>query len=128
MPPIKPSQNSRQSESWFLRENLLVRTFLYRRDHPAGVIFDTEPGRPDPLIPDGWYALGWRDNPDELKMSTDEVIEAVVRAELAKQAPDKGKLEAEYELKTGDIPHFAAKEKTLISVLDDSHARERKHK
>lgn len=61
-------------------------------------------------------------------MTTDELIAAVVREELAKQPPDKARLEAEYERKTGDIPHFAAKEKTLISVLDDNRARERSRK
>jgi len=106
-----------------------MRTFRYRRDHPTGVIFSSDGSDPGhERLPDGWYALGWRDNPGELKMTTDEVIEAAVRAELARQPKDKDRLEREYEDKTGDIPHFAAKEKTLISVLDDSHARERKRK
>ena len=61
-------------------------------------------------------------------MTTDQMIEAVVKAELARQPLDKNKLEKEYTDKTGDIPHFAAKPETLISVLDDSHAKERKRK
>ena len=93
-----------------------------------GVIFDTEPGRPDPLIPAGWKSLGWTENRSEVQLTRDELIAAVVKEELAKQANDKGRLEAEYERKTGDIPHFAAREKTLISVLDDNRARERKRK
>lgn len=102
----------------------MSRVFLYHRKHPMGVIFDTLPGQPDPLIPDGWKALGWSDVPVG-GMTTDEVIEAAVKEELARQSPDKARLEAEYTDKTGDVPHFAAKEKTLISVLDDSHAKER---
>lgn len=106
----------------------MSRIFLYRRDHPMGVIFDTEGGRPDPKIPDGWRALGWTEDRGEVQLSRDELIAAVVREELAKQAPDKGKLEAEYERKTGDVPHFAARERTLIRVLDDNRARERKRR
>jgi hypothetical protein len=106
----------------------MSRIFLYRRDHPLGVIFDTEGGRPDPKIPDGWKSLGWTENRGEVQLTRDELIEAVVREELAKQPKDRDRLEAEYRDKTGDIPHFASKDKTLVSVLDDSHARERKRK
>lgn len=93
-----------------------------------GVIFDTEPNRPDPLIPAGWQSLGWTENRAEVQMTRDELIEAVVREELAKQNADRDRLEREYTDKTGDIPHFASKDKTLISVLDDNRARERKRK
>lgn len=93
-----------------------------------GVIFSTDGSDPGhERLPDGWYALGWRDAPVG-GMTTDELIAAVVKEELAKQSPDRDRLEAEYTDKTGDRPHFAAKDKTLISVLDDSHARERKRK
>lgn len=105
-----------------------MRTFLYSRRFPMGVIFDTEPGMPDPKIPDGWQSLGWTENRAEVQMTRDELIDAVVREELAKQSPDRDRLETEYTDKTGDIPHFASRDKTLISVLDDSHARERKRK
>ena len=94
-----------------------------------GVIFSSDGSDPGhEKLPDGWYALGWREEPVG-GMTTDELIAAVVLEELAKQAkenPDRDRLEAEYTDKTGDIPHFASKDKTLISVLDDSHARERK--
>lgn len=106
----------------------MSRVFLYRRDHPMGVIFDTEPNQPDPLIPHGWKSLGWKDSPGDLKMTTDQLIESVVKEELAKQPPDRGRLETEFTDKTGDLPHFAAKDATLIKVLDDSHAKERKRK
>lgn len=103
-----------------------MRSFRYRRDHPMGVIFSTDGSDPgEPRLPDGWYALGWREEPVG-SFTRDELIEAVVREELAKQPKDKERLEAEYTKKTGEIPHFAAKEKTLVSVLDDNRARERK--
>lgn len=93
-----------------------------------GVIFSSDGSDPGhPILPDGWKALGWSDVPVG-GMTRDEVIDAVVREELAKQPKDKPRLEAEYERKTGDIPHFAASEKTLISVLDDNRARERKRR
>ena len=105
-----------------------MRTYRYRRDHPMGVIFSSDGSDPGhPILPDGWKALGWSDTPVG-GMTRDELIAEVVKEELAKQSADKGRLEAEYTDKTGDIPHFAAKEKTLISVLDDSHAKERSRK
>ena len=103
-----------------------MRTFRYRRDHPMGVIFSSDGSDPGhERLPDGWYALGWRTEPVR-DMTKDELIEAVVKEELAKQPKDRDRLEREYTDKTGDVPHFASKDKTLISVLDDSHARERK--
>ena len=107
----------------------MSRIYLYHRKHPLGVIFDTDGGRPDPKIPDGWKALGWSETPDDVRLTRDELIETVVKEELARQSresKDRDRLEAEYTDKTGDVPHFASKDKTLISVLDDSHARERK--
>lgn len=106
-----------------------MRRFLYHRRHPMGVIFSTDGSDPEPRIPDGWKSLGWTENRGEVQLTTDELIEAVVKEELGKQnTDDRNRLEAEYRDKTGDRPHFAAKESTLISVLDDSHARERKRK
>jgi hypothetical protein len=106
----------------------MTRTFLYRYDHPEGKIFDTEPGRPDPLIPHDWKLTGWVEHRSELKMTRDDVIEAIVKQELARQPADRDKLEAEFRDKTGVSPHFAAREKTLIDVLDDNRAKERKRK
>jgi len=76
-------------------------------------------------MPDGWHALGWRESPAEIRLTQDEMIEAVVREELARQSKDRDRLEREYTDKTGDIPHFASKDETLVSVLDDNRARER---
>jgi hypothetical protein len=96
----------------------MSRIFLYRKADPEGVIFDTEPGRPDPEIPHNFKMLGWTENRGDLLMTQDEVIEAVVKNELARQKADKGKLEREFKRKTGADPHFAAKEETLVKVLD----------
>ena len=107
-----------------------MRTFLYSRQHPMGVIFSTDGSDPGcPRMPEGWKALGWTEDRADVQMTRDELIDAVVREELARQAKENSSrdaLEAEYKDKTGDVPHFASKDKTLISVLDDSHARERK--
>ena len=103
-----------------------MRTFLYSRKHPAGVIFSDDGSDPGvPRIPDGWRALGWTENRAEVQRTQDEMMEAVVREEYARRSKDRDRLEAEYTDKTGDIPHFASKDKTLISVLDDNRARER---
>lgn len=96
----------------------MSRIFLYRKDYPMGKVFDTEPNRPDPLIPSNFKMLGWTENRGELLLSQDDVIAAIVKQELAKQASDRGKLDKEFKRKTGADPHFAAKEETLIKVLD----------
>ena len=106
----------------------MSRIFLYHRRHPMGVIFSTDGSDKEPRIPDGWKSLGWTENRAEVQLEEHELIEAVVREEYAKRSRDKERLEAEYTDKTGDIPHFASKDKTLISVLDDNRARERKRK
>ena len=94
-----------------------MRTWLYHKEHPNGVIFDTEPNRPDPLIPAGWKMLGWVEHQSEIHMTQDQFIEAVVKQELARQKKDR-KLEKEFEKKTGAIPHYAADSRTLEKVLD----------
>lgn len=103
-----------------------MRRFLYHRKHPMGVIFSTDGSDPGhPKMPPDWKSLGWTENRAEVQLTQDELIEAVVREELAKQSPDRERLEREYTDKTGDVPHFASKDKTLVSVLDDNRARER---
>lgn len=101
-----------------------MRTFRFSKQCPEGKIFDTDPGNPDPYPPPT-ESQGWFDNPGRLRMTTDEVIEAAVKAELAKQNSDREKLEKEFEHKTGEIPHFASKDKTLTGVLDDNRAYEK---
>ncbi len=108
----------------------MSRVFLYHRKHPSGVIFSTDGSDPEPRIPEGWKSLGWSDTPVG-GYTQDELIEALVKEEYARQAkesPDRDRLEAEYVDKTGDKPHFASKDRTLVSVLDDSHAKERSRK
>ncbi len=91
-------------------------TWRYHRDFPLGKIFDTE-GRQYPLVPS--ELNGWFDTPDKLHITQDQLIETIVKQELASQASDRGKLEKEVKKKTGKEFHFAAKEKTLVKILDD---------
>jgi hypothetical protein len=56
-------------------------------------------------------------------MTQDELIERVVKDELAKHSSDRNLIEKEFEKKTGETPHFAAKEKTLVKVLDEPLAK-----
>lgn len=58
------------------------------------------------------------DSPAKLHITQDELIDAIVRKELASKTSDRGELDKEYEKKTGDSPHFAAKDETLVKTLD----------
>lgn len=100
-----------------------MRTFRYHRDYPEGVIFDTE-GREAPLPPP--EINGWFDCRSKIHMTQDQLIEAVVKRELAKQGSDRVELESEFTKKTGAVPHALAQERTLIKVLDEPLARKRK--
>lgn len=94
-----------------------MRTMMYHRVFfPMGKVFDTETNKPDPYLDTAPY--GTVDSPDKLHMTQDDLIEQTVKAELAKQPSDRSKLEKEFEKKTGDTAHFAAKEETLVKVLD----------
>lgn len=103
-----------------------MRTFRYSRDCPEGQIFDTEPGKADPYPPPG-EDRGWFTYPVR-GYTTDELIEKVVKAELATQDSHRIKLEGEFLDKSGAQPHFAAKDKTLTKYLDDNRAPERRRK
>lgn len=103
-----------------------MRTFRFSRDCPDGKIFDTEPGNPDPYPPPT-EAQGWFEYPVR-GYTTDELIEKVVKAELATQDSNRIELEGEFRKKSGDQPHFAAKDKTLTKYLDDNRAPERRRK
>ena len=100
-------------------------TFRYSKTCPEGRIFDTT-GREHPHPPS--ELSGWFDCRSKIHLTQDQLIDAVVRAELAKQGSDRTELEREFERKTGDKPHVMAQEKTLVKVLDDNRARERKRK
>jgi hypothetical protein len=100
-------------------------TWRYSKEAPEGRLFDTE-GREHPLPPS--ELNGWFDCRSKIQITRDELIDAVVRADLAKQESDRVQLEGEFEKKTGDKPHVMAKSETLIKVLDDPHAKERKRR
>jgi hypothetical protein len=92
-----------------------MRTFRYSREWPQGKIFDTE-GKVAPLPPS--ELNGWFDTPAKLHMTQDDVIEAVVKQELAKQSSDRPEIEKEFKRKKGERAHFAASDRSLIKVID----------
>lgn len=94
-----------------------MRTFRYSKEHPEGVIFDTEPGRPDPLVPP--ESSGWFDTPSKLVMTQDEVIASLVMTELKKQGDDRPLMEKEFQKKFGRKPHGRMSTENLIKALDD---------
>lgn len=100
-------------------------TFRYSKEFPEGKLFDTE-GRQHPYPPS--ELSGWFDCRSKIHVTQDQLIEAIVRRELAAQPSDRLQLEAEFKDKTGAVPHAHASEKTLVKVLDDSHSRERPRK
>lgn len=97
-----------------------MRTFRYSRECPQGKIFDTEPHREDPYPPPT-PAQGWYDNPGvpEMRMSTDDVIAAVVNQELAKQSSDRILMEREVLKKTGQRARTTAPDAKIIDVLNE---------
>lgn len=90
-------------------------TFRYHKDFPQGKKFDTE-GKQFPPVPS--ELNGWFDTPAKLHITQDEMIAAVVKQELASQSSDRAEIDREYTKKTGDVAHFAAKDETLVKVLD----------
>lgn len=90
-------------------------TFRYHRDFPEGKVFDTE-GRQAPRPPS--ELNGWFDCRSKIHVTQDQLIEAVVKQELAKQSSDRPEIEKEYKRKTGQRAHYAAKDSTLIKVVD----------
>lgn len=102
-----------------------MRTMLYHKtEFPMGKVFDTETNKEDPHISTAPW--GCVDSPAKFSMTQDELIEQVVRKELASHGSDRNELEKEYEKATGDAPHFAAKEATLVNTLDDPKARKKR--
>ena len=99
-----------------------MRTFRYSKEHPEGMIFDTE-GREAPYPPS--ELNGWFDCRSKVHVTQDQLIDAIVRRELAKQGSDRVELESEFTKKTGAVPHVLATEKTLINVLDEPLAEKR---
>ena len=99
-----------------------MRTFRYSRQCPEGQIFDTE-GREAPYPPS--ELNGWFDSPAKLHITQDQLIDAVVRQELAKQSSDRPAAERELAKKTrmeggGDKRASAlVPDAKIIAALDD---------
>lgn len=91
-------------------------TFRYSKQFPEGKIFDTE-GIQHPRPPS--ELNGWFDCRSKIRVTQDELIEAIVKRELANQSSDRPLIEKELKKKNGKTAHFAAKDSTLIKVLDD---------
>lgn len=92
-----------------------MRTFRYSKLCPEGKIFDTE-GREAPFPPS--ELNGWFDCRSKINITQDQLIEAVVRNELATQDSHRPELEKEIRLKHGETVSATAKDETLVKVLD----------
>lgn len=101
-----------------------MRTWRFHEKCPEGKIFDTEPGMPDPLVPR--ESDGWVDTPAKLildpKAAADRMVENAVRAELAKQGPDRERLDREHRQKFGVDPHNQATNAEVANVIDNKLA------
>lgn len=98
-----------------------MRTFRYSLQCPQGMIFDTEKGMPDPLVPpDG---TGWYDHP--IGVTQDQLIEAVVKQELARQSSERHKLDKEHVKKFGFEPRAVEPDKHVEKALDDPKQKKR---
>lgn len=91
-------------------------TWRYNKEYPEGKLFDTE-GIQHPRPPS--ELNGWFDCRSKIRVTQDELIDAVVRRELAKQSSDRPLIEKELKKKSGKIAHYGAKDETLIKILDD---------
>ena len=93
-----------------------MRTWLYHRDFPLGKIFDTT-GETAPRPPQGG---GWTDDRSQFQnLTNDEIVEAAVRAELARQGPDRERLDDEHRKKFGDDPHGLATNAEVENVMSN---------
>ena len=100
-----------------------MRTFRYHREHPEGVIFDTE-GIDAPRPPS--ELNGWFDCRSKIHITQDQLIDAVVRAELAKQSSDRPLAERELVKKTrmeggnrNARPSALVPDRKIIDALDN---------
>lgn len=96
---------------------------LYHKDYPQGVVFDTEPNKADPLVPS--RGTGWTEHREDLKLTTDQIVEAAVKQELARQSSDRIPAERELVKKTRmetgrDVrPSALVPDKKIIDALDN---------
>jgi len=89
---------------------------MYHRDFPLGKIFDTT-GETAPRPPVG---QGWVEHRGELEyMTTDQMVEAAVRAQLSSQGPDRDRLEDEHRKKFGMDPHSLATNAEVENVMSN---------
>lgn len=95
-----------------------MKTFRYSKAFPEGKLFDTEGPEYPPSELNGWF-----DCRSKIHVTTDQLIDAVVRRMIDEQPADRPELEAEFTKKTGAIPHALAEEKTLVRVLDEPLAQ-----
>ena len=104
-----------------------MRTFRYSKEFPQGKIFDTEPGREDPYpCPKHMQTVDgqmWYDSPSYLTMTTDDVVEAVVKQEMAKNSPERPKLDAEHRKKHGTELRQTTSDKKVEKSLDKPQKR-----
>lgn len=92
-------------------------TWRYHKNYPLGKLFDTE-GIQHPK-PES-ELNGWFDTPAKLHITQDQLIDAIVRKELASQDTHRSELEGEVKKKTGAKKlHFATKDSTLVKILDN---------
>lgn len=89
--------------------------YRYHKDFPFGKLFDTV-GIEAPLPPKGG---GWVEWPNHLNITTDQVVEAAVRQELARQGPERDKLDDEHRKKFGEDPHGLATNAEVENVLSN---------
>jgi len=91
-----------------------MRTWLYSKEFPLGKIFDTT-GETAPKPPE----RGWVEDRGLLNLTTDQIVEAAVRAELALQGPDRDKLDDEHRKKFGEDPHGLATNAEVENVMSN---------
>ena len=104
-----------------------MKTFMYSKKFPDGKLFDTlGDGEPLPTkqgqIMDG---VAWYDSPYYLKMTTDQVVEAAVMQELAKQGSDRDLLDKEHQKLYGFEPRAVESDKRVEKSLDEPKKRGR---
>lgn len=90
-------------------------TWRYSKSHPEGKLFDTE-GRQHPYPPP--ELNGWFDCRSKINITQDELIEAVVKLELAKQDSKRPELEREVLKKHGERISTIIPDKSAVKALD----------
>ena len=104
-------------------------TYMYSTQWPQGKLFDTESGREHPLAPKQGQVLGgvvWYDSPHYLTMTQDQIVEAAVKQELAKQGEDRELLDKEHQKKFGHEPRGVESDERVEKALDLPHKGKKK--